>query len=86
MWQDPEFDAGAPAVYYLRVIEIPTPRWSTILSVKRGLPLPPEVEPHASGTGLVVADLVHAHEAHGVLLTAERARELTCTSSFGRAT
>ena len=45
VWQDPEFDAGAPAVYYLRVIEIPTPRWSTILSVKRGLPLPPEVEP-----------------------------------------
>lgn len=45
VWQDPEFDASVPAVYYLRVIEIPTPRWSTILSVKRGLPLPPEVEP-----------------------------------------
>jgi uncharacterized protein DUF3604 len=45
VWQDPEFDASVPAVYYLRVIEIPTPRWSTILAVKRGIPLPSEVEP-----------------------------------------
>jgi hypothetical protein len=46
VWEDPQFDASIPAVYYLRVIEIPTPRWSTIQAVKRGLPLPPEVEPH----------------------------------------
>jgi hypothetical protein len=45
VWEDPQFDAAVPAVYYLRVIEIPTPRWSTILAVKEGLPLPPEVEP-----------------------------------------
>lgn len=45
VWKDPEFNASAPAVYYLRVIEIPTPRWSTILAVKRGLPLPKDVEP-----------------------------------------
>lgn len=45
VWEDPQFDATVPAVYYLRVIEIPTPRWSTIAAVRRGFPLPQEVEP-----------------------------------------
>jgi hypothetical protein len=27
-WTDPEFDASLRAVYYLRVLEIPTPRWT----------------------------------------------------------
>ncbi len=43
LWRDPEFDPKVPAVYYLRVLEIPTPRWSTLLSVKRGTPLPVDV-------------------------------------------
>ena len=29
VWQDPDFDRDVHAVYYVRVIEIPTPRWST---------------------------------------------------------
>jgi hypothetical protein len=28
VWTDPDFDAELPAVYYARVIEIPTPRWT----------------------------------------------------------
>lgn len=40
VWSDPEFDATAHAVYYARVLEIPTPRWSTLLAIKRGLPIP----------------------------------------------
>jgi hypothetical protein len=40
VWRDPEFDAAKPAVYYARAIAIPTPRWNTLLAVKRGLPLP----------------------------------------------
>jgi hypothetical protein len=28
-WKDPDFDAKERAFYYVRVIEIPTPRWTT---------------------------------------------------------
>jgi hypothetical protein len=45
VWRDPEFDARRPAVYYVRVLEIPTPRWSTILAARRGLPVPKEGGP-----------------------------------------
>ena len=27
-WKDPNFDANQLAFYYVRVIEIPTPRWT----------------------------------------------------------
>ena len=29
IWKDPTFDASRSAVYYVRVLEIPTPRWTT---------------------------------------------------------
>lgn len=43
-WVDPDFDANAAAVYYIRVLEIPTPRWTTYDAVRSGLPLLEGVE------------------------------------------
>jgi Protein of unknown function (DUF3604) len=38
-WTDPSFDAKQGALYYVRVLQIPTPRWSTYDAVRAGLPL-----------------------------------------------
>jgi hypothetical protein len=38
-WEDPDFDPTAYTTYYARVLEIPTPRWSTYLAAKHNLPL-----------------------------------------------
>ncbi len=45
VWSDPEFDVTKPAVYYTRTLEIPTPRWSTLLAVRNGLPIPQGIPP-----------------------------------------
>ena len=44
VWTDPDFDPKVKAVYYVRVLEIPTPRWSTYDAVKLGV-APPEGVP-----------------------------------------
>lgn len=36
VWEDPDFDATQRAVYYVRVLEIPTPRFSTVAAAKLG--------------------------------------------------
>jgi hypothetical protein len=38
-WTDKSFDPKEPALYYVRVLLIPTPRWSTYDAVRAGLPL-----------------------------------------------
>lgn len=45
VWRDPSFDPALHAVYYARVLQIPTPRWSTYDAVKLGRPLPEGVAP-----------------------------------------
>jgi hypothetical protein len=40
VWRDPDFDPQLRAFYYLRVIEIPTPRWTTHDAAEFGGPTP----------------------------------------------
>ncbi len=42
-WTDPSFDASQRAFYYVRVLEIPTPRWTAFDARFYGLHLPEEV-------------------------------------------
>lgn len=42
LWQDPSFNAGVPAAYYVRVLENPTCRWSTWDAVRNGTPPNPK--------------------------------------------
>jgi hypothetical protein len=43
VWTDPDFDPAQRAVYYARVLEIPTPRWTAYDARRFGIELPDDV-------------------------------------------
>ncbi len=44
VWTDPDFDPAERAFYYVRVIEIPTPRWPVYDRLRFGAEIDPETE------------------------------------------
>ena len=45
LWQDPDFDPHMAAIYYVRVLENPTCRWSTWDALKAGVERHPDLQP-----------------------------------------
>ena len=45
VWTDPSFDADQRSFYYVRVLEIPTPRWTTYDAAYFDIELAPEAPP-----------------------------------------
>lgn len=43
VWTDNEFNPKQPAMYYVRVLQIPTPRWSTYDAVRTGMKIPDDL-------------------------------------------
>ena len=44
LWKDPQFDPALRAVYYVRVLEIPTPRWTAYDAVRFKVKVPKEAK------------------------------------------
>ena len=43
LWKDPDFDPNLEAFYYVRVLEIPTPRWTLYDKVRFNIEMSDEV-------------------------------------------
>jgi hypothetical protein len=54
VWEDPDFDPGQFAVYYVRVLEIPTPRHSLYDAIALG------IDPAATGEALTLQERAYA--------------------------
>jgi hypothetical protein len=59
IWEDPEFDPQERAFYYVRVIEIPTPRWNAYDRKYFELDADDEIPTINQDRGIHVANLVH---------------------------
>ena len=44
VWKDPDFNHDISAVYYARVLEIPTPRWTAYDAARYGVTMPEQAE------------------------------------------
>jgi hypothetical protein len=62
VWTDPDFNPNQKALYYARILEIPTPRWVLYDKVRLGAEIPKEAK---LIQGLHLADLVHAVSVAG---------------------
>ncbi|MAT92788.1 MAG: hypothetical protein CME59_09315 [Halioglobus sp.] len=78
LWTDPDFDPALDAFYYVRVLEIPTPRWSTIQAAQAGR-LPPSgagytaiIQERAWGTPIWYVPDEKARRGAGEGLTVEQ--------------
>ena len=58
-WVDPDFDPDEPALYYVRVIEIPKPRWTAYDSKFFGVTMADDVVMTVQDRAYT-ADLVHS--------------------------
>ena len=59
VWKDPDFDPKQRAFYYVRVIEIPTPRWTAYDAKRFGVQADAGTHDDHHRARLYLADLVH---------------------------